>query len=143
MSATRRQFNVINTSFTPTGGSAQNYTGVTGVTMGLGGSIATFDGDNDRFPTVAINDFNNPTVTVSAADLGGMLSTPPGTRGVLTFTYRDARGFSGGNLVFTVSVAIVSDVSANQPHRQFGQGSITFGVESPDGQTNPVSYVFV
>lgn len=142
MTPTKRQFNVINVGFTPTGGSNTPFTGVTGVTLGLGGSLAKFDGDGDRFPTTTINEFNDPTVTVSCADMGAILANPPGTRGILLFTYKDAKVATGGALTFTVSTAIVSDNSANQSHRQFGQGSITFMTESADGTTNPVTYAF-
>lgn len=142
MAATKRQFNVVGVGFTPTGGSLTTFTGVTSVGMDLGGSLAKFDGDGDRFTTTCINEFNDPSVTIACADLAAILANPPGTRGVLVFTYKDAKVATGGALTFTVSTAIVADNGANQSHRQFGQGSISFGTESADGTTNPVSYAF-
>lgn len=140
MAATKRQFNWIDVGFTPTAGVLATATGVTNVQIDTGGSLAKFSGDGDRFPTTVVNDFNDPSVVITTADENWALSIPPGTRGAVTATHKDAKAQTGGNMVFTLSNAICANVTAGGAHRQFGSSGITFSAESADGTTNPLAY---
>jgi hypothetical protein len=142
MAATKRQFNISGVTFTPSGGSATTFTGVTSIPTDFGGTLAKFDGDGDRYVTTCINEFNDPSISIQCADMGAAMANLSGARGTLVYTYKDAKVATGGALTFTVTTAIVANVSVSQSHRQFGQATVTFGVESSDGATNPVSFAF-
>jgi hypothetical protein len=140
MSATNRFMNWTGVTFTPLSGSSTTITGVTSVTVDSGGSVARFAGDGDRFVTTMVNDFNDPVVTIHAADLGSLQANPVGTVGTLTATHNDARnGAATGAITYTVSNAVVAACQIHGAHRQFGQGSLTIGAFSSDGVTNPIS----
>ncbi len=140
MSATKRFMNWTGVTFTPAGGTATTITGVTSVAIDSGGSLARFSGDGDRFVTTMVNDFNEPSVTIHSADLSALRANPIGTAGTLTATHNDARnGVGVGAVTYTLANAVVSACQVHGAHRQFGQGSVTFGAFSGDGVTNPIS----
>jgi hypothetical protein len=127
-------------TFTPTSGTATAITGVSSVSIDSGGSLAKFAGDGDRFHTVVVNDFNEPVVTVQAADLASLRANPVGTVGIFTATHNDARNGTGsGSVTYTLANAVISGCQVHGAHRQFGQGSVTFHAFSSDGVTNPLS----
>jgi hypothetical protein len=127
-------------TFTPLNGSATTITGVTSVTFDSGGSVARFAGDGDRFVTTMVNDFNDPVVTIHAADLGALHANPVGTVGTFTATHNDAKnGVATGAVTYTVANAVIAACQIHGAHRQFGQGSLTIGAFSGDGVTNPIS----
>ncbi|WP_422932038.1 hypothetical protein [Singulisphaera sp. PoT] len=140
MAATKRQMNWTGVGFTPVSGTLTTCTGVTQVQFNIGGSLVKFSGDGDRFPTTVVNDFNDPSMQVTTADLNWLLSIPPGTRGTATATHKDAKGATGGNMVYTLANAICENPQVGGQHRQIGSGSTTFYAESSDGTTNPLSY---
>ena len=80
MPATKRFMNWTGVAFTPSGGTATPITGVTSVAIDTGGSLAKFSGDGDRYNTTVVNDFNEPVVTVQAADLAAVRANPVGDR---------------------------------------------------------------
>ncbi len=82
MSATKRFMNWSGVTFTPVGGQPTIISGVTSVAIESGGSLARFAGDGDRYITTMVNDFNEPTVTIQAADLASLRANPVGTVGV-------------------------------------------------------------
>ncbi len=140
MSATKRFMNWTGVSFTPNNGQATTITGVTSVSIESGGSLARFAGDGDRYVTTLVNDFNEPVVTVHAADLSALRASPVGTVGTLTATHNDARNGAGsGAVTYTLANAVVAACQVHGAHRQFGQGSVTFAAFSGDGVTNPLS----
>ncbi len=140
MSATKRFMNWTGVTFTPVNGSATAITGVTSVTIDSGGSIARFAGDGDRFVTTMVNDFNEPSVTIHAADLSALQANPIGTIGTFSATHNDAKnGVGTGAVTYTLANAVVSACQVHGAHRQFGQGSMTLGAFSGDGVTNPLS----
>lgn len=143
MAASKRQMNWAPVSFTPEGGSAATATGVTNVAVNTGGSLVKFSGDADRFPTTIVNDFNDPSMTITTADLDWLLSIPPGTRGAVAATHKDAKGATGGSMQYALANAIAESPSAGGQHRQIGSGSITFYAESSDGTTNPLTFSLV
>lgn len=140
MTATKRFINWSGVTFTPVGGQPTAIGGVTSVAIESGGSLAKFAGDGDRYVTTMVNDFNEPTVTIQAADLASLRANPVGTVGTLTATHNDARNGTGpGAITYTMSNAVVASCQVKGAHRQFGQGSITFAAFSTDGVTNPLA----
>jgi hypothetical protein len=140
MPATKRFMNWTGVTFTPTSGTATSITGVTSVSIDSGGSLARFAGDGDRFVTTMVNDFNEPTVTIHSADLAALRANPVGTVGTLTATHNDAQnGVGAGAITYTLANAVVAACQVQGAHRQFGQGTVTFGAFSSDGVTNPIS----
>lgn len=140
MAATKRQMNWAAVGFTPTAGVLSTATGVTQVQVSVGGSLLKFAADTDRFNTLIVNDMNDPSMTVTTADINWLFSIPPGTRGELTATHKDAKAATGGDIVYTLANAIMENPQAGGQHRQIGSGSGTFYAESSDGTTNPLSY---
>src|SRR4051794_7486354 len=140
MSASKRFMNWTGVSFTPLNGPATAITGVTSVTIESGGNLVKFSGDGDRYPTIVVNDFNEPSVTIHSADLAAIRANPVGTIGTLTATHNDARsGVGSGAITYTLANAVVSSCQVGGAHRHFGQGTVTFVAYSTDGVTNPLS----
>ena len=140
MSATKRFLNWTGVTFTPVGGSPTVITGVTSVTIDSGGSLLKFAGDGDRYSTTVVNDFNDPTITVNAADLAAIRANPVGTVGTFTATHNDAKNGTGsGSITYSLSNAVISHTNVKGSHRQFGQGTLVLAAFSSDGVTNPLS----
>lgn len=140
MAASKRQMNWAPVSFTPAGGTLSTATGVTNVAINMGGNLAKFSGDGDRFTTTVVNDYNDPSVTVTTADGAWLMGIGPGTRGSLVATHKDARGAAGGNITFTLSNAVANSPTWGGQHRQYGSGTIDFHTESIDGVTSPIGF---
>jgi hypothetical protein len=122
---------------------SQTFTGVTQVQFDAGGSLVKFSGDNDRYNSLVVNDFNDPAITVNAADATAIHACPPGTRGVFTATLLDAKNGitpAGGAIQATVTTAVVQNHTTSDQHRQIGDHSLVMATESADGQTNPVAW---
>ena len=133
MSATKRFLNWTGVSFTPVSGSATVITGVTSVSIDSGGSLLKFAGDGDRFNTTVVNDFNDPTITVQAADLAAIRANPVGTVGTFTATHNDAKNGTGsGSVTYTLTNAVIAHNSVKGTHRQFGQGILTLTSRSEE-----------
>lgn len=140
MSATKRFLNWTGVTFTPVGGQPTVITGVTSVSIDSGGSLLKFAGDGDRYNTTVVNDFNDPTITVHAADLAAIRANPVGVVGTFTATHNDAKNGTGsGSITYTLSNAVVAQVNVKGSHRQFGQGMLVLSAFSADGVTNPLS----
>ncbi len=140
--ASKRQVNVRNVTFTPVGGTAVTFGGVTSCSLEGGGTVIKFSADGDRSPTTVINDFVDPTVTLNFADL---IDVPfIGARGTLQFTFKDARNantttLGTGDLTYTMTTAVVTNYSPQGTHRQFSTATMMFSSESIDGITVPLS----
>lgn len=140
MSSTKRFMNWTGVTFTPAGGSATPITGVSSVTIDTGGSLLKFSGDGDRYSTTVVNDYNDPVVTVHAADLAAVRAYPVGTVGTFTATHNDARNGAGtGAITYTLTNAVIANTPIHGAHRQFGQGTLTIAAFSTDGVTNPLA----
>lgn len=142
LSPTKRFVNWTATGFTPTGGTLQPYTGVRSVAFDPGGNLIKFSGDGDRYPTTIVNDMNEPSCTIQAADLASVRMSPPGTVGTVTATHNDARNGAqagGGGIAYTLANAVVRNTPISGEHRQFGSGTVQFDAFSSDGLTNPLS----
>ena len=134
MAATKRQMNWSPVSF------ANNAaTGVTQVSIDHGISVQKFSGDGDHFVTTLVQDFRDPTMTVTCADFAWIDAQAVAGKGTLSATAKDAKGATGGNITYTLSNAIASSANNSDAHRQFGSGSITFTGESTDGTTSPLA----
>lgn len=140
MAATKRQMNWGPVSFTPSGGSVSTATGVTNCSVSSGGNLLKFSGDGDHFPTLTINDYSDPTITVTTADVNWAFGIDPGTRGVLAVTHKDAKLASGGAITFTLDTAVAVSPDESGQHRQIGSATLKFDCESADGTTNPLSF---
>lgn len=118
-------------------------TGVTNVQIDRGGELAEFSGDNDAAPTTVVGVYQRPTMNVTFADLAYANSLNVGDRGMLEATHLDARnGATPGEGAYKVilSTAVVQNVSSGGQHRQFGQATVPFVGESPDGEVSPLSF---
>ena len=140
MAATKRQMNWSAVGFTPTSGSALVATGVTEVQVDTGGNLLKFSGDGDRGPSTIVNDYNEPSITVTCADLAFLMSSSPGTTGAVTATHNDAKGASGGGIIYTLSPCVVESPQSGGQHRQIGSGQVKYVGAWPDGVTNPLSF---
>jgi hypothetical protein len=140
VSATKRFLNWTGVTFTPVGGQPTVITGVTSVAIDSGGSLLKFAGDGDRYNTTVVNDFNDPTITVQAADLAAIRANPVGTVGTFTATHNDAKNGTGsGSVTYTLANAVIAQTNVKGAHRQFGQGTLVLSSFSTDGVTNPLS----
>jgi len=142
MAASKRQMNWFNVSFTPTGGTTIIFTGVLNVEIDGGISINSFAGDGDRYNTTQVQDFGDPKMTVTLADIQSIESVPFGARGTFTATHGDAvsqNAPGGGGIVYTMARAVVGQKNTGGQYRQYGQGTLNFMSYSPDGYTNPLA----
>jgi hypothetical protein len=99
-----------------------------------------FSGDGDRYSTTVVNDYNEPVITVHAADLAAVRANPVGTVGTFTATHNDAKNGTGsGAITYTLTNAVIASNPVQGTHRQFGQGTLTVTAYSTDGITNPLS----
>jgi hypothetical protein len=140
MAATKKQLNWSSVGFTPTAGSLIPFTGVQSVKITSGANFIRRSGDADRYPTTIVNDFNEPSMTISADDHIAMLTITPGSRGTVTATHKDAKLATGGNIVYSLANAVPGSPDLGGDHRQIGPASIQFWGESADGTTSPLSY---
>lgn len=140
MAASHKQMNWSPVSYTPAGGSAITFTGVDNVVPNGGASFVRYSGDADRFATTVVNDYNEPSIAVTTRDIIALLSITPGSRGAVAATWKDAKGQTGGNIQFALANAVPGSPDMGGPHRQLGQGTVTFWAESADGVTSPLSY---
>jgi hypothetical protein len=135
MSATKAQINWTSVSFNST-----NITRVTNASIGQGGSLIKFKGDTDLYPTIIASVDNEPHASITTADVGTMMGFVPGTAATLTATLEDAKGASGGAVVFTLINATFENADTQAQHAQFGSVTGTWQCFSSDGSTNPLSF---
>jgi len=135
MAATRANINWAAVSF--------NSVPITRVTVGAfsqGGKLVTFKGDVDLYHTVIANVTNEPRASFTTADVGTMMGFSPGTTGTLNATLNDAKGATGGAVVFTMINAVFETADTHAKHAQFGTVTGTWQAFSSDGVTNPLSF---
>lgn len=119
---------------------AVSITRVGSVTFDRGGSIQTFSGDDDVFPTLVANLSNNPKASVTSADAATIMSISPGTIADFKATHEDAIGAVGGAINYTMTNACVENVQTSGSHGGFGTATASFVGYSSDGATNPISF---
>lgn len=139
MAATGLQLNVSTATYV-VGDTTRTFTKINNVSLNGGGQLLKYSGSNDRFPTVVANSMNMPTVTLSTGDTAQLMGLAAGTSGTFSFTHKDAKGASGGDIVYTCANAVVGATQTEAPHSQWGTASATFELYSSDGSTNPISF---
>ena len=133
--ATKAQINWTSVNFNSTA-----ITRVTSASVGQGGSLIKFKGDTDLYPTIIANVDNEPHFSITTADVGTMMGFAPGTAATLTATLNDAKGATGGAVVFTMSNAVFENADTQAQHAQFGSVTGTWQAFSTDGSTNPLAF---
>src|SRR5262249_45178829 len=113
---------------------------VTSVMFDQGGELIEFSGDNDRYPTVIVNNVSRPRCTVTSGDVAALMNIAPGSSGTFTATQLDAKGASGGAIAYTLANAVHESSSDTGSWGQFASGTATFRAFSSDGATNPLSF---
>jgi hypothetical protein len=138
MSATRAQINWASVTFGSTA-----ITRITTGGFGQGGKLLRFKGDTDMYSTVIANVSNEPSATFTTGDVGTMMGIAPGTTNTLGATLNDAKGATGGAVVFTMINAVFENADTTAQHAQFGAVTGTWQAFSSDGLTNPLSFTRV
>ena len=115
-------------------------TRVTQVSFSQGGSLASFSADGDHYPTVVVNLMNKPRASVVSADTATLMGVAPGTTATFSATHKDAKGATGGDILYVMANAVVENVETSGSHGQFGSATMTLLAYSSDGTTNPLSF---
>ncbi len=114
-------------------------TKITDVAIDYGTEITGFAGDADRYNTTLVNSMNNPKVTVSSGNISQLLALV-GAVGSFTATHNDAKGATGGGIVYTLINAVCGNVSTSGAHGEYGNSSLEIWSYSSDGVTSPLSF---
>jgi hypothetical protein len=67
----------------------------------------------------------------------------PGTTATLNATLSDAKGATGGSVVFALANAVFENADTQAQHAQFATVTGTWQAFSSDGATNPLSFTRV
>lgn len=136
----------VNANWTAVQHDTNAITRVTSVEFDRGGQLQGFSADGDRFRTLIVNLMNEPSASVTTADVGTAFDATkfaPGTGSAggktLTATLKDTLGASGGDVVFAMANSVIENVRGNGSHASFASATITFKAFSSDGTTNPLS----
>jgi hypothetical protein len=135
MAATKLQANWSAVSHGTTG-----ITRVTQVSFSQGGSLATYSADGDHYPTVVVNLMNKPSASVTSSDTATVMGIAPGTTATFSATHKDAKGATGGDILYVMANAVVENVQSAGSHGQFGSSTMSMLAYSNDGVTNPLSF---
>ncbi len=135
MSATKAQINWAAVSFGSTA-----ITRITTGAFGQGGKLLKFKGDTDLYSTVIASVSNEPHASFTTADVGTVMGITPGTTNTLVATLNDAKGATGGAVVFAMINAVFENADTTAHHGQFGNVTGTWQAFSSDGVTNPLSF---
>ncbi len=135
MSATKAQINWTGVEFAST-----VITRVTSAMFGQGSSLIKFKGDTDLYPTIIANVDNEPHASITTADVGTLMGITPGTTATLSATLNDAKGASGGAVVFALANAVFENADTQGQHAHFATVTGTWRAYSSDGSTNPLSF---
>src|SRR5262249_45105492 len=114
-------------------------TRVSQVSFSQGGSLASFAADGDHYPTVIVGLMNKPRATVTSADTATLMGIAPGTTASFSATHKDAKGATGGDILYVMANAVVENVETSGAHGQFGSATMSLLAYSSDGTTNPLS----
>ena len=69
------------------------------------------------YSTIIANVTNEPHATFTTADVGTVMGITPGTTNTLTATLNDAKGATGGAVVFTMINAVFENADTHGPAR--------------------------
>jgi hypothetical protein len=115
-------------------------TRVSQINFSQGGALATFAADGDHYPTVVVSLMNRPTASVTSSDTATLMGIAPGTTASFSATHKDAKGASGGDILYVMANAVVENVETSGAHGQFGSATMSLLAYSSDGTTNPLSF---
>jgi hypothetical protein len=135
MAATKAQINWASVSFGSTA-----ITRITTGGFGQGGKLIRFKGDTDMYSTIIANVNNEPHASFTTADVGTVMGIAPGSTNTLTATLNDAKGATGGAVVFSMINAVFENADTTAQHGNFGTVTGTWQAFSSDGVTNPLSF---
>jgi len=135
MAATKLQANWTAVSF----GSAP-ISRVSQVSFTQGGTLSAYSGDGDHFPTVVVNLMSRPRATVTSADTAAVMAIAPGETGSFSATHKDAKGETGGDILYILANAVAENAETSGAHGQFGSATLSLMAYSSDGVTNPLSF---
>jgi hypothetical protein len=135
MAATKLQANWTAVSFGSTPISR-----VSQVSFTQGGSLAAYSADGDHFPTVVVNLMNKPRAAVTSADTAALMAIAPGTTSSFSATHKDAKGETGGDILYVLANAVAENAETSGAHGQFGSATLSLLAFSTDGTTNPLSF---
>jgi hypothetical protein len=135
MAATKLQANWTAVSF-----GAAPISRVSQVSFTQGGSLAAYSADGDHFPTVVVNLMNQPRAAVTSADAAALMAIAPGTTGSFSATHKDAKGETGGDILYVLANAVAENAETSGGHGQFGSATLSLLAFSTDGATNPLSF---
>jgi hypothetical protein len=135
MSATKGQINWASVSW-----NSVTMTRVTNASFGQGGKLIKFFGDTDSFPTIIATVDNEPHASITTGDVAALMGFVPGVSSTLAATLKDAKGATGGDILFSLANAVFENADAQAQHGQFGSVTGTWQAFSSDGSTNPLSF---
>ena len=115
-------------------------TRVSQVSFSQGGSLASYSADGDHYPTVVVNLMNKPRAAVVSADTATLMGVAPGTSATFSATHKDAKGATGGDILYVMANSVVENVETSGSHGQFGSATMSLVGCSIDGSTNPLSF---
>ena len=116
-------------------------TRVSQVTFSQGGSLASFAADGDHFPTVVVNLMSKPKASVTSADTAALMGIAPGKTASFSATHKDAKGETGGDILYVMANAVAENAETTGAHGQFGSATmLSLLAYSTDGTTNPLSF---
>lgn len=113
---------------------------VQSVSFDMGGNNQGYAADVDQYNSVVVNTMNQPTATVVSGDPATLMGIAPGTDAAFSATHLDAKGATGGNIVYVLANAVSNGGQTSGDHAAFGTATMTFMGYAPDGVTNPLSF---
>ncbi|MDG3005500.1 hypothetical protein [Paludisphaera mucosa] len=113
---------------------------VTQVTFTQGGSVAAYAADGDHFPTVVVNTMNKPKASVTSGDVAALMAIASGATSTFSATHKDAKGETGGDILYVLANAVAENAETSGSHGQFGTATLSLMAYSSDGITNPLSF---
>ena len=140
MAANKRKLNFAAVGFTPSGGSLTSISHVQNVEHDDKGQVLAGRGDNFLYPTLKAAIGLDPTFTVNHQDHIAQQTLTFGTKGAFTYTIKDGSGDNAGDVVVTVSNALIANRTKSTAHQQWATMTLMIECFSTDGTTNPVAY---
>ena len=127
--------------FSPNGGgSVVNLDGVTQCSIDAGISKITFSGDGDQFPTQRKTVMQDPSITLTCANIDTVRSLIATQEGTLQITQNHANtGAATGAIIWSLANASISNRGVSGAHKQFASSSLKFECYSSDG-SNPLTH---
>lgn len=142
MAASNLFMSYVDGVFTPDGGTAISIAEITDVNWDLSGDAEEFYGDGSFFPRLSIVPKNKRNVKITSGDVRKLLTLPKNTVGTFTVTLMDAVNRRGtGALNFTLTPCLVSGFPTKGATGKFADGEVTLMGYSPDGETDPLSFI--